>query len=174
MLSHTLLGWAHFIAAGLGLVLGLIQFLIKPWGGRRHRVIGYVYVAVMFVCDAGALGVYKLTGTVNVFHVAAVLNFTCILFAMRPFYAGHKPNGWRELHAVWMFRSYIGLWAAALVELVIRLAHWSTRVQMFVAIAVITAVVTAIGSIVMRNLRRNLLVHSALASPNHSFNRSPN
>ena len=165
MLSNSLQGWAHFAAAAIALLLGAGQ-LLRPKGGNLHKKIGYAYVVAVIICDAGALGVYRFTGRFNALHVGALMNFTCVIGGIAPFYASSRPVRWRMSHAIWMCWSYVGLWAAGLTELVVRNVHWSSRCQVIGATVVTTTLVTCAGFFLVQRLRSKI---SALESTSATF-----
>src|SRR5258708_34180449 len=63
--------------------VGLIQFL-RPKRGAGHRARGYFYVYAMLVADGTAMLLYRFSGSFNLFHVAAIVNLTCIVLAVVP------------------------------------------------------------------------------------------
>ncbi len=106
-------------AASLGLVAGAIQML-RPRRDRLHRQVGYVYVGVMAVNNLTALGIYEFTGGPNIFHGFAVYSLVSITLALRPMLIKPRPWQWRRMHYMWIAWSYVGLWAAAVVEFLTR------------------------------------------------------
>lgn len=90
---------------------------------EHHTRLGTLraYIVALVACDVGALGVYQFTGRFNALHVGATMNFVCVIVGIAPFYMSPRPNRWRIHHAMWVCWSYIGLWAAGLTELVVRM-----------------------------------------------------
>lgn len=106
-------------AASLGLLAGAAQLLRRP-RDTVHRRIGYVYVGAMAVSNFTALGIYEFTGRLNFFHSFAVYSLFCIVMALRPMLTRPKPWQWLRIHYMWMTWSYVGLWAATVVEFLTR------------------------------------------------------
>jgi len=149
----TTMGWFHLAFAAFGLVTGAIQFL-RSKGGRQHRAIGYAYVYGMIIANATALTMYRFTGSFNVFHAGAVVNFVCIIAAMIPVLRTPRAPDWRASHYRWMSSSYIGLVAAAATEFSVRTLAVSSRGTAWIVAGVVTVVVSVIGSVLIRrNLR---------------------
>ena len=53
------LGWVHFIASLIAVVVGA-TILVRPKGTPTHRLRGRVYVAAVLVTSITALGIYRL------------------------------------------------------------------------------------------------------------------
>ena len=77
----TLPGAFHTVLAAAGIVIGLIQ-LLRLKGDSIHRALGYAYVYAMFIANGTAMLIYRFTGTFNIFHVGALVNLVCIIFAI--------------------------------------------------------------------------------------------
>ena len=145
----TTLGWLHLSFAAFGLVAGAVQ-LLRRKGDRIHRALGYAYVYGMIVSNATALLLYRFTGSFNVFHAGAIVNFACIIAAMIPVLRTPRAPDWLARHYRWMAGSYIGLVAAALTEFCVRVLPLGSRGAVWLVAGVATAVVSAVGSIMIR------------------------
>src|SRR5258708_34102669 len=73
--------------------VGLIQFL-RPKRGAGHRARGYFYVYAMLVADGTAMLLYRFSGSFNLFHAAAIINFTCIVLPIIPLLPLPRPANW--------------------------------------------------------------------------------
>src|SRR5258708_36208422 len=82
--------------------VGLIQFL-RPKRGAGHRARGYFYVYAMLVADGTAMLLYRFSGSFNLFHVAAIVNLTCIVLAVVPLLRSPRPANWRLTHYYFIF-----------------------------------------------------------------------
>jgi uncharacterized membrane protein len=153
MNHQTTMGWFHLAFAAFGLVAGAIQFL-RPRGGRLHRAIGYAYVYGMIIANATALTMYRFTGSFNVFHAGAIVNFVCIIAAMIPVLRTPRAPDWLAWHYRWMSSSYIGLVAAAATEFSVRTLAVGSRGTAWIVAGVVTVVVSVVGSVLIRRNRR--------------------
>lgn len=123
------IGWIHTLTAVAALVSGLLVLLTRK-GTRRHRQLGWVYVASMLSLNLTALLIYRLFGGFGPFHVAAILSLATVLAgtvaavrARRARVAGDCVARARAMghHYHWMTWSYVGLLAAAISEIATRL-----------------------------------------------------
>jgi uncharacterized membrane protein len=152
-MSHlATLGWFHLVFAAFGLAAGAVQ-LMRRKGDRIHRALGYAYVYGMIFSNATALTLYRFTGSFNVFHAGAMVNFACIIAAMSPVLRKPRAPDWLAKHYRWMSASYIGLAAAALTELTIRVLPLGSRNAGWVVAGVATLVVSVIGTMLIRRNR---------------------
>ena len=149
----TTMGWFHLAFAAFGLVTGAIQFLRRK-GGRQHRAMGYAYVYGMIIANATALTMYRFTGSFNVFHAGAIVNFVCIIAAMIPVLRTPRAPDWMAWHYRWMSSSYIGLVAAAATELSVRALAINSRETAWIVAGVVTVVVAVAGGVLIRANRR--------------------
>jgi uncharacterized membrane protein len=117
-MTLSTLGTIHIAAALMALVLGLSVFPATK-GAPFHRAMGAGYVVGMVVLNVTALGLYRLTGHFNAFHVLALVSLASIAAGLWPLIA-RKP-GWMTAHLRFMIGSYSGLWAATAAEALSRL-----------------------------------------------------
>jgi uncharacterized membrane protein len=146
------MGWFHLAFAAFGLLAGVAQFTRRK-GDRVHRAIGYAYVYGMLIANATALMMYRFTGSFNVFHAGAIVNFVCIIAAMIPVLRTPRAPDWMAQHYRWMSGSYIGLAAAATTEFSVRVLPLGSRSAVWLVAGVATLVVTVVGSILIRRNR---------------------
>ena len=106
---------AHIIAAVAALLLGLGVFLLRK-GTRLHVQIGIGYVISMVIMNVTALGIYRLTGNLNPFHVGALFSLATLLAGWVPAIRRKPRDHWLQRHFEFMSWSYVGLVAAAVAE----------------------------------------------------------
>ena len=101
-LVHTALGTIALVAGA--------AVLLRPKGGRRHRVTGRVYVVAMLALCGLSFGLGSSTpffSGLGPFHIAALVSLGTVsagaAVALR-----RGPN-WLAAHYMWMAWSYIGL-----------------------------------------------------------------
>lgn len=127
-LVHSAAGAVHAILAILCIGVGLIQFL-RPKRGAGHRARGYLYVYAMLVADGTAMLVYQFSGSFNLFHVGAIVNFACIVSAIVPLLRSPRPANWRLKHYYFISWSYVSLISAAATEIAVRVVSFTSRGQ---------------------------------------------
>ena len=146
MISHlSAVGIVHAVLAILCLVAGLIQFL-RPKRGAGHRARGYFYVYAMLASDGASLLLYRFTGHFNVFHVAAIVNFTLIMLAIVPLLRTPKPSNWRRTHYYFIAWSYVSPVSAGLTNLATRLMPvrgWEQVALTALAVSLVTVVIAS-------------------------------
>lgn len=116
-MAAGLIGTLHVLAAGAALASGT-AVAVAPKGTPRHRALGRAYLAAMGVLNVTALLIYTLTGRPNLFHLFALVGLASVAagwIAVR-----RRRPGWRTAHARSMLWSYVGLLAAAVSELLVR------------------------------------------------------
>jgi uncharacterized membrane protein len=107
-------------AFGVGaLILGL-SLLLRRKGTRVHRRIGQAYVLSMVLLNATALMIYDLYGRFGPFHVASVISLATLGAGFVPVYLRRPRAGWLQQHAIFMCWSYVGLMAAFVSEVAVR------------------------------------------------------
>jgi uncharacterized membrane protein len=116
---NSTLGWFHLGAATLALATGTAVLATRK-GTRRHKKVGYLYVASMLLVCGSALGIYRLTGGFGIFHVAAVTGFLTLAAGMAPMFVARWKK-YRAVHLWFMYYSVLGLYAALFSELSVRI-----------------------------------------------------
>ena len=119
---HTAIAHAHVIAAVAALLLGSIVFLNRK-GTRLHVQVGFGYVVSLLVMNATALGIYRLSGGPNAFHVGALFSLATVVAGWVPAIRRKPRDSWLRYHFEFMSWSYVGLVAAAVSEAGTRLPH---------------------------------------------------
>ena len=152
-MPHGLIGSVHLGAALAAIAIGAFV-LLRPKAGRWHRRTGYAYAAAMTLLNLTALLLYRLTGTVNIFHYAAAVSLLTLGLGLG-FAIRRRPAGiWLELHYRFMAWSYVGLLAALVAEVSTRLlrpwllAHGSAaRGTFWWMVALCTIAVVGVGGV---------------------------
>ena len=139
----------HTAVAVLAMIVGGVVVL-RPKGTSRHKLWGRAYVASMVGLNVTALSIYRLYGTFGPFHWIAVFSLASVLLAFA-FAASRRPRGWMILHGETMSWSYVGLLAAAVSELSVRVLHYPFGWT----VALSTLFVAVIGgTVTWRTMRR--------------------
>lgn len=153
MIGHlTLAGTIHVVLALLCSAVGLIQFL-RPKRGAGHRARGYFYVYALLVSDGTTFLIHRFTGHFNVFHVAATVNFACIVLAVVPLLRTPRPSNWRSIHYHFIAWSYVSLMSAAAINTALRLAPVTTREQAGLVALIVSIATMVIAHLVIRRHR---------------------
>jgi len=153
MMAHlTLAGTIHLVLALLCSTVGLIQFL-RPKRGAGHRARGYFYVYAMLVSDGTTLLIHRFTGHFNVFHVAAIVNFACIVLAVVPLLRMPRPSNWRSIHYHFIAWSYVALMSAAAINTALRLLPLTMRNQCGLTALIVSVATMTIAHLVIRKYR---------------------
>ena len=170
------IGLTHTASAVAALVAGAAVLLTRK-GTRRHRQLGWAYVASMLLLNVTALLIYRLFGRVGPFHVAAVFSLATVVAGTLAAIGARRARANRnaadraravERHYQWMTWSYVGLAAAAVSEIATRMPALRPRPDqwMMFTITVIAAtiLVLVIGGRLIRRLRAALLAPYRLAA----------
>src|SRR5688572_29259986 len=112
-------GLVHALLGVAALILGL-ALLLRRKGTRVHRRIGQAYVLSMLLLNLTALMIYDLHGRFGPFHVASVISLATIGAGFAPVYLRRPQAAWLQLHAIFMCWSYVGLLAAFVAEVAVR------------------------------------------------------
>lgn len=145
-LIHALLGVA---ALGFGLAV-----LLRHKGTPTHRRLGQGYVLSMLLLNGTALMIYDLYGRFGPFHVASVISLATVGAGFVPVYLRRPQAAWMELHATFMCWSYVGLLAAFISELAVRVPGLGFGSSVIAA----TAIVVAAGAILIHTRVPRILV----------------
>jgi uncharacterized membrane protein len=110
------------IHSGFGLValLAGLGVMTLRKGTRPHRRLGYVYAGSMLLLNSTALAIYDLFGRFGPFHFAALVSLATLSAGFVPVFLRRPRGAWIELHATFMSWSYVGLVAAFLAEVGVR------------------------------------------------------
>ena len=102
-----------------------------------------------------ALGIFRLTGTVGPFHVAALLSLLTVFAGIVPARRRLPRGAWLDRHYEFMTWSYVGLAAAAVAEVatrasVVRTAAGGPGPAFWLAVALATVFVVGAGGVLIR------------------------
>jgi uncharacterized membrane protein len=111
-------GLVHAAIGILALLLGLAVILLGK-GTRLHRKVGFAYLMAMAALNVTALWIFDLTGRFGGFHIAAIISLATILAGYLPV-VFRRPRQWMPVHGIFMGWSYVGLVAAFLSEIAVR------------------------------------------------------
>lgn len=132
------IGFFHLLTSIFSLLFGSIVLFSKK-GTKRHKQFGYAYVVNMLGVLISALFIYRLFGGFGVFHFLAVFGLVYLLVGVLP--ALFRIKNWIKWHVYFMYWSVIGLYAAFVAEVAVRIpnsAFWWM-------VGLGTALVTIIG-----------------------------
>jgi uncharacterized membrane protein len=144
----TFAGAIHVTLAMLCIVVGLTQFL-RAKRGAGHRARGYFYVYAMLVSDGTTLLVYRFSGHFNMFHVAAIVNFACIVLAIVPLLRSPRPANWRSTHYYFVAWSYVSPISALAINIVVRVLPLTTREQIGLTALILSVVTMTIAYVLI-------------------------
>ncbi|GLP95867.1 DUF2306 domain-containing protein [Paraferrimonas sedimenticola] len=145
-----LLAKMHIVCGLFSIISGLLV-LSLPKGTTKHIWIGRVYAGSMLALNLTALALYRLTGSVNFFHLAALVSFITVVAAW--WQVWQKPKGWPIAHGLLMLWSYVGLMAATAAEIASRVPGWNFGWSVFIS----SSLVIAIGAWLIRNYKPQLI-----------------
>ena len=122
------LGGIHTIAAVLALFTGAIV-LASTKGDTRHKKWGYVYILSMVTVNITAIPITNMSGSIGLFHLFILLSLPTTLLAIYyPLSArfsgklpSHNNGNWLMQHFAFTYWSYVGLVAAFIAEVMVRL-----------------------------------------------------
>ncbi len=159
-MASSLIGTVHLGAALLSVAAGAFV-LLRPKAGALHRRSGYVYASAMTLMNLTALSLYRLTGTVNFFHIAAVASLVTLAVGLGFAIRRRPATVWIELHYRMMSWSYVGLLAALVAEVSTRvlkpwmLARGSPAMDWFwLVVTVVSLAVVSVGGVCIEVIGR--------------------
>lgn len=113
------IGGIHSFTAVLALLFGTIVISSKK-GTKRHKKIGYAYVASMLILNISAFPLNGLFGGIGWFHLFILMSLPYVLIGLYfPIFRRNDIN-WKVRHLEMMSYSYVGLLAAFVAELFVR------------------------------------------------------
>ena len=118
-LVHSWIGAIHLVASILALITGTLVLAMRK-GTEIHRKIGYCYATAMIVVVTTAFMIYRLFDGFGIFHIAAIVSGVTLAGGMIPAIL-KKPDSWLPLHFSFMYWSVMGLYAAFVAEVLVRL-----------------------------------------------------
>jgi uncharacterized membrane protein len=146
---HSTLGLAHTIVATLALIFGTLV-LLRPKGTTFHRKIGYGYLVSMVLVNLSAFGIFHLFGRFGIFHVLAIVSLVNLTLGMIPIFR-RSPQS-IAYHMYWMYYSVLGLYAAFISEIAVRVvpAIGMTWNVFFAIVGIGSTLVFVIGTLIIR------------------------
>lgn len=162
------IGAFHTATAVASMLLGAIILGMRK-GTPVHRQLGYAYVACMLSLNISAIPIQRLYGGFGPFHIFILISLPTVLAALYyPLFARAQAN-WMQKHMEFMYWSYVGLVAAFVNEVIVRLplllaenpagaavSGSGTSVDVIVTAVVATGAVMAGGEYVFRVYRQRL------------------
>lgn len=144
----------HFCTALLALLLAAVV-LMAPKGTRFHKRLGYVFAITLLIVNISAGFMYNLTGGFNVLHVFVMISMGSLLYGMIPAIR-RKPENWLRRHISGMTGAALGVWAAGLAELTIRVLPGFLSPSQVIGVATGTGVVFffLIGFVIGRFMKK--------------------
>ncbi len=112
-------GAVHAVLGLLALFFGAVV-LLRAKGTGIHRGFGGLYVAAMTCLNVTGLLIYDLYGHFGPFHVAALVSLATVAAGYVALLLRRPRATWMEVHAIFFCWSYVGLWAAFVSEVVVR------------------------------------------------------
>lgn len=112
-------GYIHLVAAIVAMITGMIV-IISAKGTKRHKQVGYVYVAAMIVLNVTSFMIYRLFDRFGVFHWLAVISSVSLLAGMFPVIF-RRDKKYLVMHLAFMYWSVVGLYSAFMAETFTRL-----------------------------------------------------
>ncbi len=114
MQTDNLISLAHVLAASVALASGAVV-LIAPKGTRFHKRVGCVFALSLLLTNGTAALMYNLTGTVNFLHVFILVSMGSLLYGMAAIRRRQVAT-----HLRGMTGAALGVWAAGVAELTVR------------------------------------------------------
>lgn len=143
-------GLIHLMSAVFALIFG--SFILADTKGTVfHRRIGYLYALSMIALNVTALMIYRVFQKFGVFHIAAVISLLTLFAGMIPVILRKPKKNWFGLHFNFMYWSVMGLYAAFVAEMSIRLpikTMFTSAKTFFTTVAVATLLTMITGQII--------------------------
>ncbi|MDN4166833.1 DUF2306 domain-containing protein [Cytophagales bacterium LB-30] len=139
-LIHSPMGGLHVAASLIALLAGT-RILLLAKGGKMHKIWGYGYAGAMLATNATAFMLFQLFGGFGPFHVAAIFSLLTLCMGMYPAISRKNPD-WIRRHMYWMHYSVVGLYAALISEIVVRVP---LGISFFTAVGLGTGAVVLLG-----------------------------
>lgn len=112
------LGWVHFAASTIALVIGPL-IIVRPKGTRVHKLTGRIYVIAILVASITALSIYR-RGIFFFAHWFAIATLVTTAAGVSAAYFKRPQAGWRHLHLTCMLVSFYILASGAVNEAFLR------------------------------------------------------
>ena len=112
-------GVIHLMVSIIAMITGMFV-LVTHKGTKRHKQIGYIYLASMILLNITAFMIYRLYGKFGLFHWMAVISLLTLAAGMYPILT-RKSRNYIALHFNFMYWSVIGLYCAFMAETFLKL-----------------------------------------------------
>lgn len=142
-LIHSGIGFFHTLVATLAMVFGTIV-LVNPKGTKKHRQLGYGYVASMALMLISSFWMYNFGG-LSLFHGFSVVSTATLIAGIYP--TIKRSKGWYAKHYYFMSWSVLGLYGAFWSEIGTRLLEMQ---YFWWAVMAATFATVLVGSIVIK------------------------
>ncbi|HEY5823016.1 MAG TPA: DUF2306 domain-containing protein [Cyclobacteriaceae bacterium] len=152
---HSTVGLTHLLSALLSLILGTLVLLTVK-GSPTHKRIGYAYTFSMIILNVTAFSIYRLFHGFGPFHIAAIVSFLTLMMGFIPVLVRKPAGSWIHYHISGMYYSVIGLYAAFVSELVVRIPG----APFFTLVAIGTAIVMAVGIFIFQFKRKTWIAQN--------------
>ena len=140
---ETTIGGIHTIFALAALFSGG-YVIFKTKGTKLHKNVGYIYVISMILMNITALFTHVLF-KFGPFHMLAIFSLLTVLFGIFAPLLLRKHDNWLQWHYSGMSWSYVGLWAAFIAEIVVRLPFEGIAESFWLLVIGGSLLVTCIG-----------------------------
>ncbi len=137
------IGLIHLLSSILALIFGTMVLVMKK-GTKKHKQIGYAYVASMSILILTAFMIFRLFKGWGIFHYTTVLSLLTLLAGMIPIWTKKPINKWLNLHFSFMYWSVIGLYAAFAAEVLVRIPE----TPFFSMVGIATGGIMIIGGVI--------------------------
>ena len=117
-LAGDWIGVLHLISSILAMIFGM-TVLMTTKGTSLHKKFGWAYTVNMLIILVTALLIYRLFGSFGPFHYIALIGFAYLLGGILPVL--YKPKNWIKNHVYFMYWSVVGLYAAFVAEVAVRI-----------------------------------------------------
>ena len=134
MTSGTLLSQLHIGSAFIALVLAAFV-LLMPKGTHLHKRAGYIFAVALLAVNISAAFLYNLTGRFNFLHVFILISLCSLVYGMVPAIR-RRPASWLRMHISGLTGAALGVWAAGLAELTIRVLPVLLTASQIIGVAV--------------------------------------
>jgi uncharacterized membrane protein len=146
----------HTLAGMVALVTGAMNLLSRK-GTPRHRLVGRLYAATMYLLIGTSFFIYEVFGSFGAYHVLAIVSgVTLTLGLYFPLRRRHDP-GWLEHHYFWMGFAYIGLVMATGSHFFAYVPHW----PFWAAALLFWGLPFVVGTLLIYQQRRRVLARVA-------------
>lgn len=152
---HSTTGFLHTLFALLAMAAGLLVILLNK-GTRRHKLAGWVYVSAMIALNVSAFYVHVLY-QFGPFHYMAIFSLLTVLAGVSAPLLFRSWGGWLRLHYDLMLWSYVGLMAAFVAEVAVRLPFVKSTGVFWLCVAAGSFICFAVGGWLIGSLRKRFI-----------------